>query len=156
MLDELVVYLLLSPLLFGLGHPHPPIPLHLKADIALADSHHCLRLDGLIKALYLGEGMRFFLVGIEDLVGHGVISLAIRTEDVFFPTDKAHEVGSLKIGILALPAGLVEIDRLLPLPQYLVLLLQFASDVIGNKAHDIPHGIREVTLWSLFVLLGSL
>lgn len=155
MFDELAVDLLISPLL-RIG-PFNPSFRHslLEANVAFADSCHCLGLDGLVEALDLGKGMRFFPVRSEDFVRHGVIGLAIGAEDVFSRTDKTDEVGSLEIVILALLASLVKVDPLLDLPQYLVLLLQLASDVIGSKMDDIPHSIREVVLGPLAVLLGS-
>lgn len=116
MLDELVVYLLVGLLLFGLGHPHSPFTPYLETNVTFTDSSHCFRLYGLVKSFDFSKGMGFFLVGIEDLIRHGVISLAIRANNVFSRADKAYKIGPLKTGRLALLTSLAELNDLLFLP----------------------------------------
>lgn len=156
MVDELVVYLLLGLLLSGLGHPlFPFLPLEFnEVNVPFADSSHCLSLYGLVEAFDLSKGMRFLLVGLEGLVRQGVISLAVRAKNEFSRTDQTNEVGSVEIGTLAFLASLAKFNSLLSVPEYLVLLLQFLSDVSSSKKHDVSHCVRKI-INGFIVLLGS-
>ncbi len=147
MFYELLVDILIL-ILLRLRHPYLPFPHGLKANIALVDGGDGLGLDGLSETLNLGERMRFMLVGIEGFVREGVIGFAVSAKDVFSRTDQAHKIRTFEIGSLALMAGLPEVDGLLPLPKYLVFILQLAGDVFRCKANDVFDYVCEAAFRS--------